>query len=103
METSIDYVDYTVAVVSTDESKWHRRIRAWRAEYPDLVRIKTEPEGNDGNMVAVIPVNWVVLRPPRGLKMSDEEKVARAANLRSARFKTPNIGILGETEGGELK
>ena len=99
METSIDYVDYTVAVVSTDEPKWHRRLRAWRAEYPDLVRIKTEPEGNDGNMVATVPVNWVVLRPKMSLKMTDEQRAARAANLRSTRFKTPNIGILDETEG----
>ena len=103
METSIDYVDYTVAVVSTDEPKWHRRIRAWRDEYPDLVRIKTEPETNDGNMVATVPVNWVVLRPPKGLRMTDEEKVARAENLRNWRSGRPNIGILGETEGGESR
>jgi hypothetical protein len=100
METSIDYVDYTVAVVSTDEPKWHRRLRAWRDEYPDLVRIKTEPEGNDGNMVATVPVNWVVLRPKMGLKMTDEQRAARAENLRKRTQETPTLGILEQTEAG---
>lgn len=99
VETSIDYVDYTVAVVSTGEPKWHRRLRAWREEYPDLVRIKTEPEGNDGNMVATVPVNWVVLRPPMGLRMTDEQRAARAENLRKRTRGTPTLGIPEDTEG----
>ena len=99
METCIDYVDYDVAVVSTDEQKYHRRLRAWRDEYPDLVRIKTEPEGNYGNMVAVVPTNWVVLRPPKGLKMSDEEKVARAKILRNWRQSTAQCAAVEQTKG----
>ena len=98
METCIDYVDYDVAVVSTDEQKYHRRLRAWRDEYPDLVRIKTEPEGNDGNMVATIPVDWVVLRPPMGLRMTDEQRAARAANLQNRRASRPSVGVLEHAE-----
>lgn len=84
METSIDYIDYTVAVVSTDEPKWHRRIRAYKEQYPDEVRIKTEPEGNDGNMVATVPVKWVRIKPPKRVNLTDEEKAVRAERLRNS-------------------
>lgn len=84
METSIDYVDYDKAVVSTDEPKWHRRIRAYKEQYPDDVRIKREPETNDGNMVAEVPVKWVRIKPPRRDNLSDEEKAVRAERLRNS-------------------
>ena len=83
METSIDYVDYTVAVVSTDEAKWHRRIRAYREQYPDLVRIKNEPEANDGNMVAEVPVKWIKIKPPRACNLTDEQRAERAEKMRN--------------------
>ena len=85
METSIDWVDLTVAVVSTDEGKWIRRIRSYKERFPDLVRIKTEPEGNDGNMVALVPVKWVSIRPPRRVNMTDEQRVAAAERARNLR------------------
>lgn len=96
METSIDYIDYTVAVVSTDEAKWIRRIRAFKERFPGLVRIKTEPEGNDGNMVAEIPVNWVKIQPPKGLTMSDEQRAVLAERLRILRENAQSVG--GEDE-----
>lgn len=85
METSIDWVDLTVAVVSTDEGKWIRRIRSYKERFPDLVRIKTEPEGNDGNMVAEVPTNWVKIAPTKGLTMSDEQRAVLAERLRKQR------------------
>ena len=92
METSIDYIDYTVAVVSTDEAKWIRRIRAFKAKFPELVRIKTEPEENDGNMVAEVPVNWVQIKPPKGLTMTDEQRAALAERLGIQRGKAQSVG-----------
>lgn len=85
METSIDYIDYDKAIVSTDEPKWHRRIRAYRQQYPDQVRIKYEPETNDGNMVAEVPVKWIQIRPPRALNLTDEQRVERAEKMRNLR------------------
>ena len=87
METSIDYIDHTVAVVSTDEPKWHRRLRAFKAQYPNEVTIKTEPETNDGNMVATVPVKWVNIRPPRRLDLTDEQRAERAEKLRNSMAK----------------
>lgn len=87
METDINYTDHDRAVVSTDEPKLHRRIREYMAEYPDQVTIKYEPETNDGNMIAHVPVSWVNLRPPRRLELTDEQRVERAERLRNSRQK----------------
>lgn len=83
METSIAYLDYDKAVVSTDEQKWHRRIRELQKEYPDQVRIKYEPETNDGNMVAEIPVKWVRIRPPKRMNLTDEQRAKYAEMARN--------------------
>lgn len=87
METSIDYIDYDKAVVSTDEPKWHRRIRAYKEEYPDQVRIKYAPETNDGNMVAEVPVQWIQIRPPKRMNLSDEQRAVLAERMRNTRAK----------------
>lgn len=88
METSIAYTDYENAVISSDEQKWHRRIRKLKEEYPDLVRIKNEPENNDGNMVAEIPTKWVRVKgigPRRKVNMTDEQKNEATERLRKYR------------------
>ena len=93
METSIDYTDYTVAVVSTDEPKWHRRLRKFREQYPDQVHIKYEPETNDGNMVATVPVKWVKISPPKRMNYTDEQLAVlseRARNRMAKRDDTSN-------------
>ena len=98
METSIDYVDYTAAVVSTDEHKWHRRLRAYKDQFPDQARIKAEPEDNDGNMVAEVPVKWIKIKPPRACNMTDEERTARAERLRNCKGKPQTTIVPEETE-----
>lgn len=101
METSIDYTDYDKAVVSTDEPKWHRKIRAYKEQYPDLVRIKYEPETNDGNMVAEVPVKWIKISPPRALNLTDEQRAERAERLRNSwaeRGLSSDSGCEGEDE-----
>lgn len=88
METSIAYTDYENAVISSDEQKWHRRIRKLKEEYPDMVRIKNEPENNDGNMVAEIPTKWVRVKgigPRRKANMTDEQKTEATERLRKYR------------------
>lgn len=83
METSIDYIDFDKAVVSTDEAKWHRRLREYKEKYPDLVHIKNEPENNDGNMVAEVPVKWVKIKPPKVCNLTDEERISRVEKMRN--------------------
>ena len=101
METSIDYIDYDKAVVSTDEAKWHRRLRKFHEQYPDQVRIKVEPETNDGNMVAEIPVKWVNIKPPRTLSLTDEQIATRLEKMRNSKKSLDCIEELEQTEGDD--
>ncbi|MBR3688920.1 MAG: hypothetical protein IKL85_07595 [Lentisphaeria bacterium] len=98
METSIAYLDYDKAVVSTDEAKWHRYLRRLREQYPDQVRIKYEPENNDGNMVAEIPVKWVKIKPPKRMNYSDEQLAAMSEKMRNRASKPDDTSNLGTNE-----
>ena len=101
METCIDYIDYGKAVVSTDEQKWHRHLRRLKEQYPDQVRIKNEPETNDGNMVAEIPVKWVKIKPPKALNLSDEQIAARVEKMRNSKKSFGNTEERDQTEGDD--
>ena len=101
METCIDYTDYDKAVVSTDEAKWHRNLRRLREQYPDQVRIKVEPETNDGNMVAEIPVKWVKIKPPRAVTLTDEQIAERVEKMRKSKKFFGNAEEPEQTEGGD--
>lgn len=90
METDINYTDREKAVISSDEQKWHRRIRVLKEQYPDQVTIKSEPETNDGNMVAEIPVEWVKpkkIGPGPKRNLTEEQKAEAAERLKAARLK----------------
>lgn len=76
METCIDYIDYSFAVVSTDEPKRIRELRKLKEEYPDDVIVRVEPENNDGNMIAWVPVSWVKIRPKIRRAYTDEQLTA---------------------------
>lgn len=99
METCIDYTDREWAVISSDEPKWHRRMRQLMQEYPDKVRIKNEPETNDGCIVAVFPANWVKIKPKKALSLTDEQIAARTKNLQNSRKIIENSRETEQTEG----
>ena len=101
METCIDYTDYEKAVVSTDEAKWHRHLRRLKEQYPDQVRIKTEPERNDGCMVAEIPVKWVKIKPPKAVNLTDEQIAARVEKMRNSKKSFVNTEEYKQMEGEE--
>lgn len=85
METSLNYTDGT-AYFSSDEKKWHTRIRKLAAEHPDEVTIIRQPENNDGCIYAKLPSNWFKLQPKRTRELTDEQRAeyrARMAKLRS--------------------
>lgn len=90
MDTSISYTDRDSAYFSSDEQKWHRKIRQLKAEHPDQVAIEYEPEDNDGMMCARIPVDWLKIRPKIERKLSDEERSRLAEQLKNARKNTGN-------------
>ena len=85
MDTSISYTDRDSAYFSSDEAKWIRKIRALKAEHPDQVDIKYEPEQNDGCICAEFPVNWIKIQPKRVSNMTDEQRAMVAERLKSAR------------------
>lgn len=83
METSIFWTDRNTAVISTDEQKWHSKIRKLKEAYPDQVRIKNEPEKNDGNMVAEFPVLWTRISPKRTVVLTDEQIAASRERMKN--------------------
>lgn len=85
-ETSINYLDVDrYAVVSTPEKKLIGYIRRVIEECPDLIEIRTPPEDNGGYMVARVPKEWVVIRRPKRVTMSEERKAICAENLKKYR------------------
>lgn len=98
METCIDYTDRKIAVISSDEQKWHTRIRKLQNQYPDKVRIKYAPETNDGNMVAEIPTEWVRVKgigpgPKRAKRdLTAEQRTEIGEHLRKCREKNQDFG-----------
>lgn len=80
METCIEYTDGT-AWISSDERKWINRVHKLKADRPDEVQIKREPEDNDGCIYATVPAKWVRVSPPRVLSEEHKAKLASYAYL----------------------
>lgn len=75
------------AVVSTNEAVWIRKILKLADTYGEEVQITQQPEDNGGYLVAKVPKKWFVLRPPKKMNYTEEQKVAmqeRMANMRKA-------------------
>lgn len=85
MDTSISYTDRDFAYFSSDEQKWHRRIRALKKEYPDQVSIEYEPEQNDGCICAKVPVAWFKIQPPRKVNLTDEKRQELSERMKRIR------------------
>lgn len=77
--------DRNRAVVSTNEAAWIRKILKLADTYGEEVRITQQPEDNGGYLVAEVPKKWFVLRPPKKMNYTEEQKAAmqeRMANMR---------------------
>lgn len=88
-ETCYEQSDGGKGCLSTNEGVWIRKIQRLAAEHPDEVVIRYEPETNYGYLVAEVPSNWFVIRPPKKVNLSEEQKDAlreRMAVARSKRF-----------------
>ena len=84
METCFNYTQET-AFFSSDERKWHTKIRKLAAERPDEVTIIKQPEDNDGCIYAKLPASWIKIVPPK--KYSDEQ-LEKFRALAKERFRT---------------
>lgn len=54
-------------------------------QYPEEVQILAMPETNDGCLYMKCPANWLVIRHPKRVSLTDEQKAAAAERLRKAR------------------
>ena len=81
METSISYCGGEYAYFSSDERKWHFRIRRLAESYPGDVIIIKQPEENDGCIYAKILPEYVKIAPKRKLNLTDEQRDAARARM----------------------
>ena len=54
-------------------------------QYPEEVQILAMPETNDGCLYMKCPASWLVIRHPKRVSLTDEQKAATAERLRASR------------------
>lgn len=77
-----------IAIFSTSEKKWIRKIQGLHEEYPDEVDIRYV--NNDGSIEVHIPADWLKIRPKKKTSLSEEQIAASKARLELARNKRLN-------------
>ena len=85
METVCEYDDRRIMRVSTDERKMITRMLKLAEQYPDEAEILEMPETNDGCLYMKVPADWLLIRHPKKMKLTDEQREAAAARLRKLR------------------
>ena len=85
METSTGYDDRKIMWVSTDERRMITRMLKLAEQYPEEVQILAMPETNDGCLYMKCPASWLVIRHPKRVSLTDEQRAATAERLRKAR------------------
>ena len=71
--------------VSTDEKRMINRMLKLAGQYPDEVQILERPETNDGCLYMKCPADWLLIRHPKKVIMTEEQRAAAAERLRKAR------------------
>ena len=89
METCFEYCAKGEGWFSSDEQKWVNRIHKLKEQFPDLVEIKREPEDNGGCIYCRLPSDWLKIQPPRGLFMTEEQRMNLAARMRRSESVQP--------------
>lgn len=79
--------DFDYGCVTTNEGVWIRKIIKLSEEYPDQVLIKQLPEDNHDYLMAQVPTSWFVIRPPKKMNLSEEQKGALRERMAAAREK----------------
>ena len=79
--------DNAYGYITTNETVWIRKILRLAEENPDQVVIENHPEENYGYLVAHVPQVWFVIRPPKKMNLSEEQKEALRDRMAEARKK----------------
>ena len=85
METCLNYTNRDTAFFSSDERRFVNKVRKLKEQYPDQVRIISEPEENDGCIYCRIPVSWFAIRVPKKRILTDEEKQVLSERMKQIR------------------
>lgn len=84
-ETSCSYFAGTEMHFSSDERRWINKIRKLQEDYPDQVKIISQPEQNDGCIYCTVPSEWLKIKPPTKRNLSEEQKIAARERMMKAR------------------
>ena len=85
-ETACDYLSCDKhATFCSSETKWINKILKLAEQYPNEVEIQVLPEDNQGMILAHIPKSWMKISPPRKSNYTEEQRLAIAERLQSAR------------------
>lgn len=85
METACEYLDDKVMRISTDERRMITRLMKLAEQYPDEVEIIELPETNDGCLYLKCPADWLLIRHPKKMNYTEEQRAAMADRLNKIR------------------
>lgn len=85
METACEYLDDKVMRISTDERRMITRLMKLAEQYPDEVEIIERPETNDGCLYLKCPADWLLIRRPKKMNYTDEQRAAMAERIKNIR------------------
>lgn len=72
-ENVIEFLrDEKQATTTFSQRRFIHEIKEYAKTYPDECKIMAE--NDDGSIVAHIPTNWIKIRPPRKVDMSEERR-----------------------------
>lgn len=63
------------ATVTFSQKRYINRIQLFAKEKPEECQILAKNE--DGSIVAHVPVSWIKIRPPRKIKLTEEERLEK--------------------------
>ena len=72
--------DRVAAVTAPSSSKLKGMITRLNARYPDEVEILAANQ--DGSIFAHVPVDWVVIRKPKQLNLTDEQRAELSERMK---------------------
>ena len=82
METCFNYTEKDHGFFSSDERKFINKVHKLKEQYPDEVRIITEPEENDGCIYCTMPIQWFTIRVPKKRVLTDEQRAELSERMK---------------------
>jgi len=83
-ENVIEFIrDAETATVTFTQGRYKTQIKKLAAKHPEECQIIAE--NLDGSLCAHVPTSWIVVRPPKKLNLTEEERALRGELLRANR------------------